>query len=426
MDGEAGFVGMTMAEKIIARAAGRETARPGEFVWADVDTAMMDDLLGPRVVIADQIKRLGDRIWDKEKVVIISDHYSPAATISQAEILRFTRDWAKEYGIGRYYEGLGPCHQVLAEMGFDIPGTLMVGTDSHTTTAGAFGCFGTGIGSTEMLGVLVSGQIWLRVPETMLFVWEGALRPGVYAKDLILRTIKAIGQAGATYKVMEFAGSAIEALAVDERMTITNMAVEAGAKAGLIAPDGKVAAYLAEVGAPPGRPLYSDDDAVYSERLTFDASALEPQIALPHEVDRVVDVTAAAGEVIHQAYLGSCTNGRYADLAEAARVLKGRRVHPEVRLLVSAASRSIYHRALQAGIIETLSAAGAMVLAPSCGACLGLHSGILARGERAISSTNRNFVGRMGHKEAEIFLGSPASVAAAAIEGRIADPRKYL
>ncbi len=419
-------MGMTMAEKIIARAAGKEAVHPGEFVWANVDTAMMDDLLGPRVVIADQIKRLGNRIWDREKVVIISDHYSPAATISQAEILRFTRDWAKEYGISRYYEGLGPCHQVLAEKGFDIPGTLMAGTDSHTTTAGAFGCFGTGIGSTEMLGVLVSGQIWLRVPETMLFVWEGKLGPGVYAKDLILRTIKATGQAGATYKAMEFAGPAIEALSVDERMTITNMAVEAGAKAGLIAPDEKTAAYLAEAGAPAGTPLYSDKDAAFSERMTFDAAALEPQIALPHEVDKVVDVAAAAGEVIHQAYLGSCTNGRFADLAEAAKVLKGRRVHPEVRLLVSAASRSIYHRALQAGLIETFSAAGAMVLAPSCGACLGLHSGILAKGERAISSTNRNFVGRMGHKEAEIFLGSPASVAAAAVEGKIVDPRMYL
>ncbi len=419
-------MGMTMAEKIIARAAGREAVRPGEFVWADVDTAMMDDLLGPRVVIADHIRRMGDRVWDREKVVIISDHYSPAATISQAEILQFTRNWAKEYGIGKYYEGLGPCHQVLAEKGFDIPGTLMVGTDSHTTTAGAFGCFGTGIGSTEMLGVLVSGQIWLRVPETMLFVWNGRLQPGVYAKDLVLRTIKEIGQAGATYKAMEFAGDAITALSVDERMTITNMAVEAGAKAGLIAPDEKVAAYLAAIGAPPGTPLLSDADAAYSERFTFDAAELVPQIALPHEVDKVVDVTAAAGEVIHQAYLGSCTNGRFADLAEAARVLKGRKVHPEVRLLVSAASRSIYHRAIREGIIETLSEAGAMVLAPSCGACLGLHSGILARGERAISSTNRNFVGRMGHKEAEIFLGSPASVAAAAIEGRVTDPRKFL
>ena len=419
-------MGMTMAEKIIARAAGKEAVRPGEFVWADVDTAMMDDLLGPRVVIADHIRGLGNRIWDREKVVIISDHYSPAATISQAEILQFTRNWAKEYAIGKYYEGLGPCHQVLAEMGFDIPGTLMVGTDSHTPTAGAFGCFGTGIGSTEMLGVLVSGQIWLRVPETMLFVWEGKLQPGVYAKDLILRSIKEIGQAGATYKVMEFTGAAISALSVDERMTITNMAVEAGAKTGLIAADEKVSAYLAAIGASQGTPLYSDKDAAYSDKLVFDAAGLVPQIALPHEVDKVVDVTAAAGEVINQAYLGSCTNGRYADLAEAAKVLKGRKVHPEVRLLVSAASRSIYHRAIRDGIIETLSEAGAMVLAPSCGACLGLHSGILARSERAISSTNRNFVGRMGHKEAEIFLGSPASVAAAAIEGKIADPRQYV
>lgn len=419
-------MGMTMAEKIIAKTASKDTVRPGDFVWADVDTAMMDDLLGPRVVIADHIKKLGNRVWDKAKVVIISDHYSPAANITQAEILQFTRNWSKEYGISSYYEGLGPCHQVLAEKGFDIPGTLMVGTDSHTTTAGAFGCFGTGIGSTEMLGVLVSGQIWLRVPETMRFVWNGQLQTGVYAKDLILRTIKETGQAGAAYKVMEFAGSCIAALSVDDRMTITNMAVEAGAKTGLIAPDEKVFDYLSAIGAPKGTPLYSDMDAEYSETYEFDAAALVPQIALPHEVDRVVDIAQAAGETVHQAYLGSCTNGRYADLAEAAKILKGKKVHPAVRFLVSAASRSIYHKAIREGIIETLSEAGAMILAPSCGACLGLHSGILARGERAISSTNRNFIGRMGHKEAEIFLGSPASVAAAAIEGKIADPRNYV
>ena len=419
-------MGMTMAEKIIAKASNKHAVKPGDFVWANVDTAMMDDLLGPRVVIADQIKKLGNTVWDNEKVVIISDHYSPAANITQAEILQFTRNWASEYGIGKYYEGLGPCHQVLAEKGFDIPGSLMVGTDSHTTTAGAFGCFGTGIGSTEMLGVLVSGQIWLRVPESILFSWNGKLQTGVFAKDIILRTIKEIGQAGATYKVMEFAGNAIEDLTVDERMTITNMAVEAGAKTGLIAPDEKVFAYLSAIGAQRGTPQYSDPDAIYSERYSFDASTLVPQIALPHEVDRVVDVSEAEGEVIHQAYLGSCTNGRFDDLVQAAKILKGKKVHPRVRFLVSAASRSIYHQAITTGIIETLSDAGAMILAPSCGACLGLHSGILARGERAISSTNRNFVGRMGHKESDLFLGSPASVAAAAIEGKIADPRKYL
>ena len=419
-------MGMTMAEKIIARAAGKASVKPGEFVWAKVDTAMMDDLLGPRVVIADEIKRLGNKIWDPDKVVIISDHYSPAANITQAEILKFTRNWAKEYGIGKYYEGLGPCHQILAEKGFDIPGTLMVGTDSHTCTAGAFGCFGTGIGSTEMLGVLLSGEIWLRVPETMLFKWKGQLRPGVYAKDIILRTIKEIGQEGATYKVMEFAGEAIEALSLDERMAITNMVVEAGAKTGLIAPDEKVFDYLQAIGADKGTPVYSDEDAVYSEVYEFDASQLVPQVALPHEVDNVVDITEAAGEQIDQAYLGSCTGGRYSDLEEAAKILKGHKVHPDVRFLVSPASRSIYHKALRNGIIEILSDAGAMVLAPSCGACLGLHSGILAGGERAISSTNRNFVGRMGHKTAEIFLASPAAVAAAAITGKITDPREFL
>lgn len=417
---------MTMAEKIIARVARKDTVKPGEFVWADVDTAMMDDLLGPRVVIADQIRKLGNQIWDKNKVVIISDHYAPAANISQAEILQFTRNWAKEYGILKYYEGIGPCHQILAEKGFDIPGTLLVGTDSHTCTAGAFGCFGTGIGSTEMLGVLVSGQLWLRVPDTIRIEWSGALPDGVYAKDLVLKTIGRIGQAGANYKVMEFAGDCIEGLSVEERMTLCNMAVEAGAKTGLVAPDEKVFAYLDSIGASRGTPVYSDSGATYSETFVFDASTLVPQIALPHEVDKVVPVSEAAGELIHQAYLGSCTNGRFQDLQEAARILSGRQVAAGVRILVSPASQSIYNRAIREGVLQTLSDAGAVILAPSCGACLGLHSGILAKGEKAISSTNRNFVGRMGHKESEIFLGSPASVAAAAIEGKIVDPRNYL
>lgn len=417
---------MTMAEKIIARAACKGTVKPGEFIWVDVDTAMMDDLLGPRVVIAEQIKKLGNQIWDKDKVVIISDHYAPAANITQAEILQFTRNWAREYGVMKYFEGIGPCHQILAEKGFDIPGTLLVGTDSHTCTAGAFGCFGTGIGSTEMLGVLVSGQIWLRVPETIRIIWNGTLQAGVYAKDLVLKTIGRLGQAGATYKVMEFAGTCIEELSVEARMTLCNMAVEAGAKTGLVAPDEKVFAYLKEIGAGQGSPLVSDTDAIFSEVLDFDAGKLVPQIALPHEVDKVVPVEEAAGEIIQQAYLGSCTNGRFEDLSEAAHILKGRQVAAGVRMLVSPASQSIYNRAIREGVLQILSDAGAIILAPSCGACLGLHSGILAKGEKAISSTNRNFVGRMGHKEAEIFLGSPATVAAAAVAGKICDPRYYL
>lgn len=417
---------MTMAEKIIARVARKETVKPGDFVWADVDTAMMDDLLGPRVVIADQIKKLGNQIWNKDKVVIISDHYAPAANISQAEILQFTRNWAKEYGISKYYEGIGPCHQILAEKGFDIPGTLLVGTDSHTCTSGAFGCFGTGIGSTEMLGVLVSGQLWLRVPDTIRIEWNGVLQDGVYAKDLILKTIGRIGQAGANYKVMEFTGYCIEGLSIEDRMTLCNMAVEAGAKTGMIAPDDKVFNYLDSIGASRGMPVYSDSGATYSETYDFDAATLVPQIALPNEVDKVVPVSEAAGEAIHQAYLGSCTNGRFQDLLEAARILAGRQVAAGVRMLVSPASQSIYNRAIREGVLQTLSDAGAVILAPSCGACLGLHSGILAKGEKAISSTNRNFVGRMGHKESKIFLGSPASVAAAAIEGKIVDPRNYL
>ncbi|MDQ0285379.1 3-isopropylmalate/(R)-2-methylmalate dehydratase large subunit [Desulfofundulus luciae] len=419
-------MGMTMAEKILARKAGKTRVSPGEIVMARVDCAMMDDILGPRVQIADELKRLGATIWDRQKVVVISDHYAPAANVKQAEILAFTRRWVQEVGIENYYEGQGPCHQILAEKGFSLPGTLLVGTDSHTCTAGAFGCFGTGIGSTEMLGVMVTGQIWLRVPETIRINWEGTLARGVMAKDVVLKTIGDIGHAGATYKVMEFAGSAIRQMPLDERMCLTNMAVEAGAKTGLIEPDEQVFDFLSTIGRTGYEPVYSDPDAAYSQVLSYNAGGLDPQVACPHEVDNIRSVDQVAGIKIDQAYLGSCTGGRFHDLAVAAQILKNRRVAPHTRLLVSPASRDIWLKASRAGILDVLAEAGAMILAPSCGACLGLHSGILAAGERCISATNRNFIGRMGSKESEVYLASPATVAASAVEGRIADPRHYL
>jgi 3-isopropylmalate/(R)-2-methylmalate dehydratase large subunit len=418
---------MTLAEKILAKKAGKSKVMPGEIVTAKVDHAMMTDILGPRVQIADELKRLNASIWDKKRAIVVSDHYSPAANVQQAGILKFTRDWAIEQGIENMFEGIGPCHQILAEKGFSLPGTILVGTDSHTCTAGAFGCFGTGIGSTEMLGVLVTGEIWFRVPESINIVWEGKLSTGVMAKDIILKTIGDIGHAGATYMAMEFKGSTIRDLSMDERMAISNMAIEAGAKVGLIEPDQKTYDFIERTSHKTDyEPLHSDEGAKYSRELKYDASQLVPQVACPHEVDNVENITEVVGTKIDQIYIGSCTGGRMEDLLAAAKILKGRKVSSRSRLLVSPASKDIWREASKKGILEDLSEAGAMILAPSCGACLGLHSGAVGAGENCISTTNRNFIGRMGSKESGVYLSSAVTAAASAIEGQIADPRNYM
>lgn len=421
-------MGKTMSEKILAKAAGKAEVSAGDIEWVDVDIAMMDDILGPRVEIADRMKELTARIWDKDKVVIIADHYTPPANATQAGIVKFTRDWAAENGVERYYEFVGPCHQIMAENGHVLPGTVVMGTDSHTCMGGALGAFASGIGSTEMVGILVKGQIWLRVPETIRVQWRGTLPEGVMAKDISLATIGRIGHAGATYKALEYVGSVIDALNMDERLCISNMAVEMGAKVGLMNTDAVTEAFLAERGQQDAFvALASDLDATFCERLEFDASSLEPMVSCPHEVDNVSAVSALGkGVRIDQAYIGSCTGGRYTDLVLAARLLKGRKVKFGRRLLVSPSSKSIWEKAASEGILQTLSEAGAVVLAPTCGVCVGLHSGALADGEVCISSTNRNFLGRMGSKKAFTYLGSPLTVAAAAVVGEIIDPRELL
>ena len=422
-------MGMTMAEKILARCSGQNCICAGDIVTAKVDCAMMDDILGPRVVdeaVSHMEKEL--TVWDPTKTVVISDHYTPSATVHQADIVVYTREWAKKHGIGEnYFEGEGPCHQILAEKGFSLPGTLQVGTDSHTCTAGAFGCLGTGIGSTEMAGVLITGEIWLRVPETILFRWNGQLPVGVMAKDLILRAIGDIGHAGATYKSMEFCGDTIKNLPMDERMCISNMCVEAGAKCGLIAADEKTDAYLRDHGCKKNyMPLYSDSDAHYDHVLDYDASSLTPQVACPHNVDNVHPIAEVKGIRMHRAYLGSCTGGRLNDLRIAAKILKGKQVDKGTKLLVSPASQKIWKEAAQLGILYDLAEAGATILAPTCGACLGVHSGLIGAGENCVSASNRNFKGRMGSKDGNVYLASPATVAASAIEGALADAREYL
>jgi len=420
-------VGKTMSEKILARAAGVTEAAAGDILWVNVDKAMMDDILGPRVEIAEKMKEIKDEIWNKEQVVIISDHYTPPASIKQAEIVKFTRDWAAEHGVEHYYESIGPCHQIMVEYGHVLPGKIVLGTDSHTCMGGALGAFATGVGSTEMLGVLVTGKTWLRVPETIQVQWQGQLPDGVMAKDMSLKTIGTIGHAGATYKTVEYNGEAITALSLDERMAITNMAVEMGAKAGLMAPDQKVIEYLQSRNIAGGYELLeSDAGASYCATYDFKAGDLLPMVACPHEVDNVREIVNIPGIAIQQAYLGSCTGGRYSDLEAAARILKGRKVKRGVRMLVSPASQDTWIRASRAGILAELAEAGATILAPTCGVCVGLHSGLLADGEVCLSATNRNFVGRMGSKNASIYLGSPMAVAASAITGSITDPREFL
>lgn len=418
-------MGNTMSEKILAKASGRREVSAGEIVWADIDKAMMDDILGPRVEIAEKMEEIHDEVWDPQKVVIISDHYTPPANIKQAEIVKFTRDWARNHGISDYYEFVGPCHQVMAEQGYDIPGTVILGTDSHTCTGGAFGAFASGVGSTEMLGILLTGQTWLKVPETIRVEWSGKLPDGVMAKDVSLQTIERIGHAGATYKTVEYVGSTIREMEMDERMCISNMAVEMGAKTGLMEADEKTREYLRNRGViDTGDFFKSDEDAGFCRKLSFDSTVLKPMVSCPHEVDNVFAVDDVEKTPVHQAYIGSCTGGRYSDLKAAAEILEGRKIASGIRLLVSPASPEVWRRADEEGILRILSDAGAAILAPTCGVCVGLHSGILAAGENCISSTNRNFVGRMGSKEAGIYLGSPMTVAASAVAGYITDPRE--
>jgi len=420
-------MGMTISEKIIAKAAGVQFVNSGEIHWVKVDKAMMDDILGPRVEIAEKLKELNKGIWDKDKVVVISDHYTPPANAKQAEIVKFTREWAKEYGVENYYEFQGPCHQIMVEEGHTIPGQIVVGTDSHTCMYGALGTFSTGVGSTEMLGVLVSGEIWFKVPETIKVVWNGGLQEGVMAKDLILKTIGEIGHAGATYKAVEHVGSTFENMIMDERLAVSNMAVEMGAKVGIIPTDDTTDKYLKEIGVSEEYERFSSDlDAEYIEIYEFKAEDLEPVVACPHEVDNVVEISKLDEVKIDQAYIGSCTGGRYNDLLQASKILKGKKIADGVRLLVSPASKKVWNRCAEEGILTTLSEAGATVLASTCGACIGVHSGSIGAGEVCISSTNRNFLGRMGSKESKVYLASPLSVAAAALEGKIVDPRKYL
>lgn len=420
-------MGLTIAEKILARASGRVEVSPGEIVVAKVDVAMVHDFTGPMAV--ESFKAMGaKRVWDPESVVVIFDHQVPPSTLQAAKFHQIMRSFVKEHGIKHFYDvGRGGiCHQFLPELGFAVPGALIVGADSHTTTYGAFGAFATGLGSTDMAAVLATGELWMRVPETLKVVVDGALQPPASAKDLALQVIGAVKADGATYKAVEYVGEAIKKLSIDGRMTLCNMAVEMGAKAGIVEADEKTLAFLEGRSKKPVRVVKSDPDAKYDDEYRFNANQLEPMVACPHSVDNVKPVSEVEGVEIDQAFLGSCTNGRLEDLAVAASILKGRKIHPRVRMVVIPASQSIYSAALEKGYLDVFVKAGAMVCGPTCGPCMGSHVGLLGDGEVCVSAANRNFVGRMGSTNAKIYLASPATVAASAIEGKLTSPSKYV
>ena len=417
----------TLAEKLVARAAGLAAVRPGEIVVCAVDLAMMHDSGGPRRV-GPILERLGVGVWDASKVVVVTDHFTPAADAESAAILDLTRRWVRGQGIDAFYDMQGICHVVLPERGHLRPGMFVVGGDSHAPTGGAFGCYMFGVGATEMAGVLATGEIWLRVPETVSLVWEGAFAAGVSAKDAMLAMCARLGMDGGDYQAIEYSGSLIHALPMPERMTLCNMAAELGAQAGLIAPDAVTAAHLAECGVATGDlgDWRSDDAAAVRVRHRFDAGALSPQVAAPHSPANAAPVEDVERVPVDQCYIGACTGAKLADLKMAAAILAGRRAAPGVRLLVAPASARTMSRAAADGTLATLTEAGAIVLPAGCNACGGYGAGVLAEGEVCIASTARNFKGRMGARTSQVYLGSPYTVAAAAVAGRIADPRDLL
>jgi len=414
---------MTISEKILARASGREEVQAGEIVKARVDVAMMPDLTA--ILSFNAMREMGrDHVWDRHRVVLVLDHVSPASTLNAARVHREARRIAEEQRIEHFYDvNAGVCHQVLAEKGHVKPGTLVVGADSHTCTHGALGAFATGVGSTDMGAVLATGRIWLKVPETIRVVVDGTLPGQVTPKDVVLHVIGEVGADGATYDAVEFSGGTIEAMSTSGRMTLCNMAVEMGAKTGIVEPDEETLAYLRGRAEGPLEAVRNDADAEFKEVRPFDVGGLEPQVACPDTVDNVKPVSRVEGTPVDQVFIGSCTNGRMEDLEAAAAVLRGRHVHPDVRLLVVPASREVYMDAMNAGLLRVFAEAGGLVCNPSCGACFGGHIGILAPGEAGLATSNRNFRGRQGSPEAEVYLASPATAAASAVEGVITDPR---
>jgi 3-isopropylmalate/(R)-2-methylmalate dehydratase large subunit len=426
-------MGMTMVEKILARASGLSSVKPGDIVEPAVDLAMSHEnaaLVLSQFLAIHEGTGLEPRIWDPARIALILDHRVPAESSKTATNQKRIREWVEQQGIRKFHDVRGDqggiCHQILPENGYVRPGDLVVGTDSHTTTHGALGAFAFGIGATEMASVWSLGTVLnLEVPETIKVRVGGRFKPRVSPKDLILYLIGILSAEGAAFKVIEYHGAAIGQMSTSGRLVLCNMSVEAGATAGIVPPDSETTGYLKEeAGVVVETPLIAPDpDAPYARTLEVDVSDLEPQVACPHSVDNVVPVSAREGTKIDQVVLGSCTNGRYDDLAAAAAILKGRKIAPGVRMLVFPASWKIYRRLLKEGVLEDLVQSGAVIMNPGCGCCLGVHQGVLGDGEVALSTTNRNFAGRMGNPESEVFLCSPEVAAASAVAGVIMDPR---
>ena len=416
-------MGMTITEKIFAAHSDKDKVTPGEFVYATVDIALGNDITAPLAIM--EFEKAGvTRVFDRERVVLIPDHFTPNKDIKSAEQANMLRQFARKHNLRHYYD-VGRCgveHAFLPEQGIVTSGDLVIGADSHTCTYGALGAVSTGVGSTDLAAAMATGKVWLRVPEAMKFTFTGKTPKWIGGKDLVLYTIGQVGVDGARYKSMEFCGEPITALNMDERMAMCNMAIEAGAKNGIIAPDEVTAAYEKGRALREPKVYASDADANYAQTFAWDVSSMSPQVACPHLPENAKPVEECAEIAIDQVFIGSCTNGRITDLRIAAEILQGKKVAKSVRLIVIPATQEIYMQAMKEGLLEIFVEAEAAVSTPTCGPCLGGHMGILAEGERALATSNRNFVGRMGHPKSEVYLSGPSVAAASAITGRITHP----
>ena len=418
-------MGKTLVEKIFSAHSNRDV-KAGDVTVAKIDFCFGQD--GTSMLVIDSFRDLGaKKVFNKDKFRMVIDHSSPSPSIGVSEVHKKMRNFAKEHDLKIFDIGCGVCHQVIPEAGLVMPGSLVVGADSHTCTYGALGVFSTGMGSTDVAVALASGKNWFKVPETIKIILKGKTKKGVYSKDVILYIIGRLGADYCTYDAVEFAGDYIKNLSMDSRFTITNMAIEMGAKAGIIEPDEKTYKWLKEHGAKSmGQRVKSDKDAIFKKVLEFDVSKIIPQVAKPHTVDNVEPVNKLKNVKIGQAFLGTCTNGRLEDLQVAYSILKNKKIHESVKMIIAPASKDIFQKAMRKGIISEFVKSGACVVAPGCGPCVGTHNGVLSSGEVCISTANRNFKGRMGNPEGFIYLGSPATVAASALKGKITDPRKYI
>lgn len=416
-------MGMTMTQKILAAHAGLESVQAGQLIMADLDLVLANDITGP--VAIHEVEKLNKKtVFDKDKIALVPDHFTPNKDIKSAEHCKCVREYAKEHDITNYFEvgQMGIEHALVPEKGLIVAGDVCIGADSHTCTYGALGAFSTGVGSTDMGCGMITGQAWFKVPSAIKIELTGKLSKWVSGKDVILHIIGMIGVDGALYRSMEFAGDGVASLSMDDRFSIANMAIEAGAKNGIFPVDDQTIAYMKEHSQKEYKIFEADEDAEYDEVIKIDLSTLKPTVAFPHLPENTKTVDEAGEVAIDQVVIGSCTNGRISDLREAASVLKGRKVADGIRAIVIPATQSIYMQAIEEGLVQTFIEAGAVVSTPTCGPCLGGHMGCLAKGERAVSTTNRNFVGRMGHVESEVYLASPAVAAASAVTGKISQP----